>query len=67
MFNPRAWLMANCQACRRRFSTGIRMDTATRYGTRGWNVKCPYCGAKQAGEPAVGVAPTVSVRKQLSV
>jgi hypothetical protein len=67
VFNPRAWLMVKCQACRRKFSTGIRMDTATRYGTRGWNVKCPYCGAKPAGEPEAGVATPVSASRHVSL
>src|SRR5262245_54670719 len=39
------WLMARCWKCGRRYSTGIRMEAAQRYGMRGWNVRCPHCGA----------------------
>ena len=67
MYNPRAWLMAHCRACGKRFSTGIRIETATRYGTRGWNVKCPHCGALQKGEPETGAAAPTLERNQLSL
>jgi len=67
VYNPRAWLMAHCRTCAKRFSTGIRMETATRYGTRGWNVKCPHCGATQSGERETGAPATSPKHAPLSL
>jgi len=43
------------------------METATRYGTRGWNVKCPHCGALQRGERDTGASAPVLKQTPLSL